>query len=108
MLLTPLPVELGGPLPEDRVRVAVTASLEPIVTTHDFGPEQPAPDQPANAEPDLVVGASVTCAPWPTTIEHVSGHETPAGPLVTDPEPAPATETVTAHHAVTAAAPACS
>ena len=103
MLLTPLPVELGGPLPEDRVRVAVTASLEPIVTTHDFGPEQPAPDQPANAEPDLVVGVRVTCAPWPITIEHVSGHEIPVGLLVTDPEPVPATDTFSARRAVNVA-----
>src|SRR5438045_3216829 len=96
MLLTPVPVELGGPLSEDRASVAVTASSEPIVTTHDFGPEQPAPDQPANAEPDLGVGVRVTFAPWPNSTEHAPGHEIPAGLLVTDPEPLPANETFSA------------
>jgi hypothetical protein len=63
--------------------------LEPIVKTHDLGPEQPAPDHPANAEPDLGFGARVTRAPWPMNAEHVPGQEIPAGLLVTEPDPLP-------------------
>jgi hypothetical protein len=99
MLLTPLPVELGGPLPDERARVAFTAWFDLMLTTHEFGPEQPAPDQPANAEPDLGVGVSVRCDPWPTIAEHVPGQEMPAGLLVTDPEPLPLNDTFSARRA---------
>lgn len=96
MLLTPLPLGVGLLLPEERASVAVTASLEAIATMHDFGPEQPAPAQPANAEPDLTRGVTVTREPWPNIAEHVLGQEMAAGLLVTDPEPLPFTLTLSA------------
>jgi hypothetical protein len=91
MLLTPLPVEVGGPTPDFRAKVAATDSLEPIVRTHDLGPEHPAPDQPANAEPDFGLGVRLTREPWPKIPEHVLGQEMPSGLLVIDPEPLPFT-----------------
>ena len=45
------------------LNVAVTVCSAPVVTTHALAPLQPAPDQPANAEPAAGVAVSVTCCP---------------------------------------------
>jgi hypothetical protein len=54
-----------------------------------LGPEQPAPDHPANAEPDFGLGVRVTRDPWPNIPEHALGQEMPPGLLVIDPAPLP-------------------
>jgi len=56
-------------------------------------PEQPPPLQPANVEPVEGVALSVTFVPGAYLLEHVPGHEIPAGLLLTLPEPDPPTAT---------------
>jgi hypothetical protein len=63
------------------------------VTTQVPVPEQPPPDQPANAEPGAAVGVNVTWVPWAKTAEHVGWQAIPAGALLTDPAPLPANPT---------------
>jgi hypothetical protein len=74
------------------VKVAVTAVAEP--TTHVLVPEQPPPDQPAKTEPVDAVAVNVTLVPLANACEQVEPHETPAGELVTVPDPLPASDTL--------------
>jgi hypothetical protein len=67
-----------------------------MVTTQVLVPEQPLPDQPANAEPAVAVAVNVTVVPVGKSAEHVPGQLMPEGELVTVPEPAPARVTVNA------------
>jgi len=76
------------------LNVALTFSLALIATTQVPVPEQPPPLQPANVEPDEGVALSVTFVPGAYLLEHVPGHEIPAGLLLTLPEPDPPTATV--------------
>jgi len=57
-------------------------------------PEQPAPLQPVNADPDAGVAVSVTTVPSLNDVEHVAPQSIPAGELETEPEPEPVFETV--------------
>ena len=74
--------------------VAVTSWLAFIAITQVPVPEQPPPLQPANVEPGEGAALSVTFVPGAYLLEHVPGHEIPAGLLLTLPEPDPPTATV--------------
>ena len=54
-----------------------------------------APDQPAKREPASGAAESVTVCPGSNVAEHAAPQATPAGELVTEPEPLPARVTVT-------------
>ena len=77
-------------------KVAVAAKAE--VTGKEqlaLVPEQ-APLHPVNLEPDAGTAVNVTFVPWLKDEEHVLPQLMPAGDDVTEPEPVPALETVTA------------
>lgn len=76
------------------MNVAVTLWSALIAITHVPVPEQPPPLQPAKLEPDEGAALSVTVVPDAYLLEHVPGHEIPAGLLLTPPEPDPPTATV--------------
>lgn len=84
-----VPVVVVVAVPND----AVTLWLPVIVNTQLPVPEQ-APLQPENVDPDEAVAASVTLVPGAKLLEHVPGHEMPAGLLVTLPDPEPPTVTL--------------
>jgi hypothetical protein len=52
-------------------------------------PEQPPPDQPANADPAAGDSVRVTTVPSSNACEHVAPQSIPDGLLVTEPEPDP-------------------
>ena len=52
-------------------------------------PEHPPPDQPVKTEPADGVAVSVTCVPSAKLAEQVAPQSIPAGPLETEPDPAP-------------------
>lgn len=81
---------VGGTILND----AVTSSFALIAITQVPVPEHPPPLQPANVEPDEGLALSVTFVPGAYLLEHVPGHEIPAGLLLTLPEPDPPTATV--------------
>lgn len=78
------------------LNVAVTACAAFIVTTHDPVPEHPAPLHPAKVELESCAAVKVTCVPLLKFAVHALGQEIPAGLLVTDPPPEPASVTVNA------------
>jgi hypothetical protein len=75
------------------LNVAVTELAAVSVTLQAPVPVQ-APDHPANVDPALAVGVSVTAVPLAKPALHVVGQLIPAGLLVTVPEPVPAVCTV--------------
>jgi hypothetical protein len=76
------------------LNVAVTLWAALIVTTHVPVPEQPAPDQPPNVDPEAGAAVRVTDVPVLKDAEQVEPQLMPAGALVTVPEPVPARVTV--------------
>jgi hypothetical protein len=75
------------------LNVAVTDSAAVSVTTQAALPLH-APPQPANVDPTVAVGVSVTAVPLAKLAEQVEGQRIPAGVLVTVPVPAPPSVTV--------------
>src|SRR6185295_17478497 len=78
-----------------RPKFAVTEVAALIVTAHVPVPVH-APLQPVNVAPAAGVAVSVTAVPLLKDAEHVVPQLTPAGALVTVPDPAPARLTVSA------------
>jgi hypothetical protein len=94
LVTVPAPVPAVTTVSVLSTNVAVTLWSESIVTVHVSVPEQPPPLQPVNVEPAAGVAVSVTDVPDASVCEQAGGHEIPAGELVTDPEPSPASVTV--------------
>jgi hypothetical protein len=69
--------------------VAETATSEVKVTVQEPVPEQAAPLQPANTDPGAATAVRAIAVPEPKLALHVAPQLTPAGELVTVPEPAP-------------------
>jgi hypothetical protein len=76
-------------VPDDAVKVAVTALAAFMVTEQPAVPEQ-APLQPAKVEPGAGAAVRVTEVPLAKLAEQVAPQLMPAGRLVTDPLPVPA------------------
>ena len=74
--------------------MAVTEATELRVTIHAPVPEQAAPVQPVNVEPDAAVAVKVTTVLLGKAAEHVDPQLMPAGLLVTVPAPPPVLFTV--------------
>jgi hypothetical protein len=74
-------------------KVAVTDSAAFIVTSQLPVPEQPAPDQPTNDEPGAAVAVKMTSVPLVKSYEQIDPQSTPAGELVTVPDPLPTNAT---------------
>ena len=84
----------GGLMTGAGLNVAVTVSAWLIDTVHVLAvPEHPAPDQPANTDPDPGVSDNVTDEPCANDAEHVLPQSIPDGLLETDPDPEPARDT---------------
>ena len=82
--------EGGGLTAGTRLNVAVTDCAALIDTEHVAAvPEQPPPDQPANTEPEAGDSLNTTDVPCTNDAEHVLPQSTPAGLLVTVPDPEP-------------------
>ena len=75
------------------MNVAVTLRAWSIVTMHGPVPLH-APLHPVNVDPDPAIAVRVTGVPSANPAEHVKGQLIPAGELVIDPVPVPATDTV--------------
>lgn len=73
-----------------RTNVAVTVLSPSTVTAQAPVPEQLAPDQPVNTEPELATAWSTTEVPCPNINEQVVPQLIPVGVEVTKPEPFPA------------------
>jgi hypothetical protein len=71
------------------LKLAVTVFAEPMLTWQEPEPEH-APDQPVKVDPDDGVAVNVTTEPEAKLAEQIAPQFTPAGVLVTTPEPVPA------------------
>src|SRR3954454_12654687 len=69
------------------------ADLSPFKVRSQVPVPVQAPDQPSKVDPVVGVAARLTSVPFAALVEHVPGQATPAP--VTDPVPAPASETST-------------
>src|SRR3954451_12899356 len=69
------------------------ADLSPFKVRSQVPVPAQAPDQPSKVDPVVGVAARLTSVPFAALVEHVPGQATPAP--VTDPVPAPASETST-------------
>src|SRR5579872_2645140 len=99
LLLTdpePVPASVTVSANVTALNVAVTALAAVMVTLQVPVPEQ-APLQPAKVDPAAAVAVRVTGVPLAKLALQVLGQVMPAGLLLTDPEPVPASVTVSAN-----------
>ena len=85
-----------------KVAVTFTSAVMGMGTTQVPVPEQPPPDQPANADPSATVGVAVRVTPPllpANSAEHVGPQAMPGGGELTVPVPSPALLTVRARPA---------
>lgn len=87
---------MSGFLPALAVKVAVVLNAEVTDTVQVVLDPVHAPLHPVKLEPDTGAAVKVTLVPWLNGDEHVLPQLMPAGEDVTEPEPVPALETVTA------------
>jgi hypothetical protein len=100
LLTVPVPVPANvtesAKVVTEVLKVAVTALAAVMVTLQVPVPEQ-APLQPAKVDPAAAVAVRVTGVPLAKLALQVLGQVMPAGLLLTDPEPVPASVTVSAN-----------
>lgn len=106
LVTVPLPAPdkatVNAMVPMPPLKVAVTFSAALSVRLQVLMPEQP-PLHPPKEKLLLGVAVSVSCAPGAKVALHVPGQLIPAGLLVTDPVPLPASATVSATPALNVA-----
>ncbi len=103
-VVPPQAVTLAAAAPQvsGMTKVAVTSTSAVMETVHVPVPEQPPPDQPANADPSATVGVAVRVTlplPPANSAEHVAPQLIPTGAEVTVPVPSPVLLTVRARPA---------